>query len=144
MTQKQTAQEWARTAHLPHPPRWGEIETELLARAGRPPGFTVLQVAALCISFAILIAGYGAAGIGLVVIMMSDHPMGPGIVGLLQFVYVLAVAMPLSLLAPWADDRQRGAVVLGRSEEHTSELQSRGQLVCRLLLEITNNIVAKR
>src|SRR5690625_6527898 len=27
-----------------------------------------------------------------------------------------------------------GAVV-GRSEEHTSELQSRGQLVCRLLLE---------
>ena len=113
MTQKQTAQEWARTAQLPHPPRWGEIETELLARAGRPPGFTVLQVAALCISFAILIAGYGAAGIGLVVIMMSDHPMGPGIVGLLQFVYVLAVAMPLSLLAPWADDRQRGAVVLG-------------------------------
>src|SRR5690625_5771810 len=26
---------------------------------------------------------------------------------------------------------------LGRSEEHTSELQSRGQLVCRLLLEKT-------
>src|SRR5215510_13549035 len=30
-------------------------------------------------------------------------------------------------------DRFRGAVV--RSEEHTSELQSRGHLVCRLLLE---------
>src|SRR5439155_20442678 len=27
----------------------------------------------------------------------------------------------------------------GRSEEHTSELQSRGQLVCRLLLEKKNN-----
>src|SRR5690625_5500521 len=26
---------------------------------------------------------------------------------------------------------------VGRSEEHTSELQSRGQLVCRLLLETT-------
>src|SRR5437660_8961249 len=26
----------------------------------------------------------------------------------------------------------------GRSEEHTSELQSRGQLVCRLLLETKN------
>src|SRR5690625_6174355 len=26
-------------------------------------------------------------------------------------------------------------VVIGRSEEHTSELQSRGHLVCRLLLE---------
>src|SRR5439155_18889275 len=34
--------------------------------------------------------------------------------------------------------------VLERSEEHTSELQSRGQLVCRLLLEkknITNNSI---
>src|SRR6266508_5509483 len=31
--------------------------------------------------------------------------------------------------------RQRVAEPLGRSEEHTSELQSRGHLVCRLLLE---------
>src|SRR5690625_6821222 len=30
------------------------------------------------------------------------------------------------------------ANTLGRSEEHTSELQSRGQLVCRLLLEKKN------
>src|SRR5439155_2093028 len=29
-------------------------------------------------------------------------------------------------------------IVLGRSEEHTSELQSRGHLVCRLLLEKKN------
>src|SRR3712207_7115502 len=38
---------------------------------------------------------------------------------------------------------------LGRSEEHTSELQSRQYLVCRLLLEkkkkqITTNMVVKR
>src|SRR3712207_7481118 len=33
-------------------------------------------------------------------------------------------------------DRVRGEVtILGRSEEHTSELQSRQYLVCRLLLE---------
>src|SRR5690625_6123721 len=32
------------------------------------------------------------------------------------------------------DDRPL-SVELGRSEEHTSELQSRGHLVCRLLLE---------
>src|SRR3712207_7882522 len=31
--------------------------------------------------------------------------------------------------------RQIGALFLGRSEEHTSELQSRQYLVCRLLLE---------
>src|SRR3712207_8146384 len=30
---------------------------------------------------------------------------------------------------------ERGAVILSRSEEHTSELQSRQYLVCRLLLE---------
>src|SRR5690625_6676213 len=37
-----------------------------------------------------------------------------------------------------ADEIQRADIViaaLGRSEEHTSELQSRGHLVCRLLLE---------
>src|SRR5690625_6657010 len=33
-------------------------------------------------------------------------------------------------------DQMRGVLVVqGRSEEHTSELQSRGHLVCRLLLE---------
>src|SRR2546428_9376615 len=31
---------------------------------------------------------------------------------------------------------------LGRSEEHTSELQSRSDLVCRLLLEKKNSIAA--
>src|SRR5439155_17647273 len=34
----------------------------------------------------------------------------------------------------WASPR-RAWVSLARSEEHTSELQSRGHLVCRLLLE---------
>src|SRR2546430_7696676 len=34
---------------------------------------------------------------------------------------------------------QRGARVLTRSEEHTSELQSQSNLVCRLLLEKKKN-----
>src|SRR3712207_7291332 len=33
-------------------------------------------------------------------------------------------------------------VLLARSEEHTSELQSRQYLVCRLLLEKKNNLLA--
>src|SRR5690625_6274641 len=36
--------------------------------------------------------------------------------------------------------RGRNMVKEMRSEEHTSELQSRGHLVCRLLLEKKNNI----
>src|SRR5436305_14048792 len=37
-----------------------------------------------------------------------------------------------------------GASVTGRSEEHTSELQSRPHLVCRLLLEKKKKTHAKR
>src|SRR2546428_6997685 len=36
---------------------------------------------------------------------------------------------------PASKRRQRGLRVRSRSEEHTSELQSRSDLVCRLLLE---------
>src|SRR5439155_26912913 len=36
----------------------------------------------------------------------------------------------------------RGPLVELRSEEHTSELQSRGHLVCRLLLEKKNKLAA--
>src|SRR5690625_5583962 len=46
-----------------------------------------------------------------------------------SFILVLAVRNVTRLICP---DQQR------RSEEHTSELQSRGHLVCRLLLERQN------
>src|SRR5437660_5243214 len=36
---------------------------------------------------------------------------------------------------PTQEQRQGGMLSFRRSEEHTSELQSRGHLVCRLLLE---------
>src|SRR3712207_7763412 len=54
------------------------------------------------------------------------------------------VAGPLALLLVPPDVllalRPRPAVGIGRSEEHTSELQSRQYLVCRLLLVKKNNI----
>src|SRR3712207_8837917 len=37
-----------------------------------------------------------------------------------------------------AHDHAHGVIQIGRSEEHTSELQSRQYLVCRLLLEKKN------
>src|SRR2546430_12984707 len=43
----------------------------------------------------------------------------------------------LSLLEHF--DRARAAIELARSEEHTSELQSQSNLVCRLLLEKKKN-----
>src|SRR5438874_4616779 len=50
----------------------------------------------------------------------------------------LLLRQPEPRLAPVADLRRRGAE--DRSEEHTSELQSRRDLVCRLLLEKKNNV----
>src|SRR5690606_41549840 len=44
--------------------------------------------------------------------------------------------------APWASNRRASAApcrLTSRSEEHTSELQSRENLVCRLLLEKKKN-----
>src|SRR3712207_7527449 len=50
----------------------------------------------------------------------------------------------VDLLAPGAARRRGGAALrlrVGRSEEHTSELQSRQYLVCRLLLEKKTNYI---
>src|SRR3712207_9079516 len=48
---------------------------------------------------------------------------------------VLAEALGLQLLGHRVGEAEKEAWVHGRSEEHTSELQSRQYLVCRLLLE---------
>src|SRR5690625_7004868 len=53
-----------------------------------------------------------------------------GVTWLMAFIGVVGAAV-LILPSWWA--------LLARSEEHTSELQSRGHLVCRLLLEKKNN-----
>src|SRR5690625_6672022 len=55
-----------------------------------------------------------------------------------------AVAAPEILLAAAASETKN--ITLGsavRSEEHTSELQSRGHLVCRLLLEKKKKIIKR-
>src|SRR5690625_6206400 len=43
-----------------------------------------------------------------------------------------------------AKDNKGNLVLTSRSEEHTSELQSRGHLVCRLLLEKKNKLTIKK
>src|SRR3712207_8537936 len=48
-----------------------------------------------------------------------------------------AVVLPAQ---PRRDDRGRSGEAAARSEEHTSELQSRQYLVCRLLLEKKKNM----
>src|SRR2546427_2763455 len=45
------------------------------------------------------------------------------------------LAQGLFALLPWSGDPDVALAVRTRSEEHTSELQSQSNLVCRLLLE---------
>src|SRR5690625_6139561 len=45
--------------------------------------------------------------------------------------------------APYKRISMRDSIKEFRSEEHTSELQSRGHLVCRLLLEKKNTLLLK-
>src|SRR2546430_5726286 len=48
-----------------------------------------------------------------------------------------------TLEALYATPLTRGQILIGRSEEHTSELQSQSNLVCRLLLEKKKQLQAK-
>src|SRR5690606_41335120 len=51
----------------------------------------------------------------------------------------LARTCPVRTTLAWIDALAEIGITSGRSEEHTSELQSRENLVCRLLLEKKNS-----
>src|SRR5690625_6497180 len=55
-------------------------------------------------------------------------------VGFMLSLNVIAGFLISPLIGILTDKFKRKVVILWRSEEHTSELQSRGHLVCRLLL----------
>src|SRR5439155_7726215 len=61
------------------------------------------------------------------IIQVSAQPVAPSL-GIRSFTGALAACNVIDLIP------REGATGWARSEEHTSELQSRGQLVCRLLL----------
>src|SRR3712207_7716606 len=77
---------------------------------------------ALPISIALVLAA-GIASVGVVTSLScsAETIAGLGLIG--------AMLVPLAVVV------EGGLSALGRSEEHTSELQSRQYLVCRLLLE---------
>src|SRR5690606_39569726 len=77
------------------------------------------------------------------VVGVPDGPRGERVVAAL--VLEPGASVDLAAVRRWAEDRisayamPRAVTVLERSEEHTSELQSRENLVCRLLLEKKND-----
>src|SRR5690625_6566832 len=93
-----------------------------------------VKVASLIVLSAVAIAIYIAPDLnsGWLLASKSYGDLGmPEYGGLARLlVYATSALMAMSILA-WIPQQK-----LRRSEEHTSELQSRGHLVCRLLLEI--------
>src|SRR5690554_7576612 len=88
----------------------------------RPPRSTLFPYTTLFRSYEVLTAFFLEAGF-LGVMLFGFNRVGPG----LHFTSTVAVAVGTLISATW--------ILASRSEEHTSELQSRPHLVCRLLLE---------
>src|SRR3712207_8127995 len=88
----------------------------------RDIGVTGVQTCALPIS-----CNYRRTGLG-------DDSYAGGVGGS----YACGLLGGVGLSVAWADRFACGVEVVKRSEEHTSELQSRQYLVCRLLLEKKN------
>ena len=78
-----------------------------------------------------LVATALGALLGLIVGMIPGLTISTGIIIVLPLTFVLDPAFSIALLL----GLYVGGMMGGRSEEHTSELQSRRNLVCRLLLE---------
>src|SRR5690625_2276326 len=71
--------------------------------------------------------------------LLMRHRRGAGLAGNTGF---SDQSHASSLPSSHGDQVSRSAIFAARSEEHTSELQSRGHLVCRLLLEKKNIIIS--
>src|SRR3712207_8988082 len=66
--------------------------------------------------------------------------LGAGVQPLAELQIVGRAGAADRLLHALADREGNGGILVRRSEEHTSELQSRQYLVCRLLLEKKNKL----
>src|SRR5690625_6606973 len=81
--------------------------------------------------------------LGMIYVIPFNAFVGPYGVELYYYAYspytiligISTVGIPMAVSKIVSKYNSLGYYEIGRSEEHTSELQSRGQLVCRLLLE---------
>src|SRR5690625_6014516 len=78
-----------------------------------------------------IIFGYILASVGLFELLKMNHKNMNWVVTCLSFICLWMMLLPTSDVTIYSFTLTK----TDRSEEHTSELQSRGHLVCRLLLE---------
>lgn len=114
MKDRSTVEEWARTTQLSVPPRWGEIERELLTRAGEPPGHPLLHKLLVAIPITLCVLFILAPVFGLVVILADGDPLSPDARRAAQFAFVIAIAVPYMIWQIWKETPRRhpGTVLL--------------------------------
>src|SRR5699024_12076336 len=99
-------------------------------------GVVVLATALSLIGAILLFAGAARAGLGLLGIALASLPF-------LMHLQTRQLGSMLKYRFTHLENKLKSAsstsALLSRSEEHTSELQSRFDLVCRLLLEKKKN-----
>lgn len=106
MKRQQSLEEWARTAEVSRPPRWGEIEAALLSRAERPSNGVGYVLALLAIVLLVVLV-YGSPLIGLAVVVaiaLADDPVS-WFWAVIPF--VAANTLPLSTIFRWWETRRR-------------------------------------
>lgn len=108
MDRAESIEKWARTAPLPEPPRWGEIEAAILARAPQPDsGFRGGAATAIVLGLAVLL--YGSPLIALAIVAANarpDLPLPAGASLGASIAFFAAFGAVISTLAAWRGDRQ--------------------------------------
>src|SRR2546427_2440320 len=97
---------------------WGALALLLFAAEALAPGAFMLWI------------GIGAAAVFVLVAVFSGIPLLWQVVA-----FVVLSVVSIQCYRRWGKARARPSDAPLRSEEHTSELQSQSNLVCRLLLE---------
>src|SRR5690625_6810149 len=95
----------------------------------RPPSFTLFPYTTLFRSSGLLVWHGGLSGSAPLLIATEGHFL-EDTMGIIPVTETLLSSYNIFIVV---------SLVVTRSEEHTSELQSRGHLVCRLLLEKKKN-----
>src|SRR5690606_42051061 len=99
----------------------------------QPPGFTLFPYTTLFRSWISLLAQSGIIGTVIAAVWIA------GVVfRAMKTAKARTLYLPLLAFILVRSFMENGLIDAGRSEEHTSELQSRENLVCRLLLEKKN------
>lgn len=108
MAQRESVQEWARTAAVSHPPDWGQLEADMVARTPKPSGGAFQRVV-LGVLMPVVVLLYGLPWIALGWLLLFLTSGAEGWWVLATFTFIPSFALPAGSLLTWLETRHRGA-----------------------------------